>query len=292
VARALPCIVALACLALAPPALALELDIEPSGGDADSITIIITVRAPCEEVVRAAGADARMAVDLTVTTGHPEVQASGPSPVYLDAAPCPPGASAEANATWVVAWTDTAPALQEILVKVAATGERAVAGPLTEDSSGIVSLTIAPRVAIEMVAPEPDRSGGPQNPLAFEIHVRNLSNCDVQVVFTLAGDIPEEWSNVVVPPPLPLAGLGSGGPTEDVAVLTVNTPYENGPNSDDVELRVGATPYCTLDQRVSGPAVEVSLRASSSGWYIPGPGPLLAAAVLALAAVFARRRVR
>lgn len=132
-------------------------------------------------------------------------------------------------------------------------------------------------------APEP-RMGGPQRQVPFPIELSNGGNSRTRVSFELQEDLPGHW-NALVPEAVVLEP-GEGA----TAVLTVATPFDMGYNSHGASFLLRVLPAADADPGVKGPPQEVEVRASSKGWYVPGPSPLVALAALALGAALLRRQ--
>lgn len=140
------------------------------------------------------------------------------------------------------------------------------------------------RGEIVLTTPMP-RKAGPDKQVPFPIEVENRGNARTIVQFAVVSDPPGKRWDVLIPDELVL----EAGQTDQVFV-TVSTAYRTGYVKSDAGYVLQAIPTSARDPTLTGPAQEVTVQASTQGWYIPGPSPLLLAGVLGLAAAVVRRR--
>lgn len=141
----------------------------------------------------------------------------------------------------------------------------------------------APIVDVRLLTPS--ASGEPQQSLSFDVELVNRGAGSARVAF----EILEETGGfrAFAPQPVTLEAAGGEG-ARRVVPVSVLTPFENGNNQDSGVIRVGYV-ATDPDSGLAGTRGELTLRASSSGFYALSPAWLPAAA-LALAAIATRRR--
>lgn len=136
---------------------------------------------------------------------------------------------------------------------------------------------------IEAQATDDRKASGPQKQIPFEIEMANRGNARTQVLWELADAPRGKWNAL-----LPEVTLLDAGQTVS-AFFTVATPFQQGYNSDRGTFVIRLVPTAAEDPTQTAEPVELELRASAQGWYIPGPSPVLVFAVMALAAIGVRR---
>lgn len=156
--------------------------------------------------------------------------------------------------------------------------------PMAVDGSLDFTAFAAFRGEIRLSTPEASKESGPQKMIRYEVAVENLGNAPIKVVFEPVGDLPGKWQELM-PDPLLLDIEETG-----TVLLNVATPFHNGYVRDATNVVLRATPVSQTSSDLKGPAQEIEFRASSHGWYVPGPSPVVLCAVLALAAVLVRQR--
>lgn len=136
---------------------------------------------------------------------------------------------------------------------------------------------------IEVQVVDDRKESGPQKQIPYEIEVTNIGNARTQVTFELADEPSGKWQSI-----LPEVVVLEPGTTL-TAIFTVATPFGNGYNSDRGHYAIRLLPAAADDPTLTADPIEVELRASAQGWYVPGPSPLMLLAGLALAALAVRR---
>ncbi len=132
--------------------------------------------------------------------------------------------------------------------------------------------------------PFPVKQAGPQKQVPFEIEVRNDGNSQVSVAFEVVERPRGKWN--ALPPEVLF--LGPGG--TNTAIFTVATPFHQGFVNMAGNYTVRLTPSAGPGGEPAGEPVDVGVRVTAKGWYVPGPSPLLAVAVLAALALAVRAR--
>lgn len=184
-----------------------------------------------------------------------------------------PPSKVTGESTFTVTATRDAPGLQAL----ACTFKGKVLSPqasLFSDSNEAVQalhVTVEYLGSIHAKVAAPLGEAGPQKPIAFAIEVQNLGNAQTQVLSELVGEPGPGWQ-LLLPLPVVLNARTTGSSdTQDVMVLLVQTPYEEGMNNGEQALTLRLTPLSTADSARVGPSVEVTVLARVRGLYCSDP---------------------
>lgn len=251
-------------------------------GEPEPMTVRIDV--DCQTALTSLQAPMRFTLEAKVP---PEINATGPATLDVDPTECSNGnATVSGLATYQVTASRSATPEQLWTIQVTAIGQ----GPPTS-APPVLQLKSPPSrvqllIDIETATPVQEAEAGPQKQILFPIVVKNHGNGRVLVTFEVVSDDPE-W-RAIAPPPIVLDAVG--GMTEDTANFLVSTPYQNGPNDNEASFVVRVSTSSTMNYTFVGPSVDLTFHAQSSGLYVPAPGLMPVALVLAAAGLILRRR--
>lgn len=209
-----------------------------------------------------------------------------PSTVYV---PVRDGEGGQGTVTTnlVVQVNADAPAYQQGTIELTASARRnGNLGP----SQGTTTIPIQAGFysVLDAQTPRPLVVAGPQDVVEFPVTVSNFGNGDQTVTLSISQGA--EDLDIVLPGTFTTPSKVAGGETNTRTVtVTVQTAFRTGYINAPGTFSLDVSSAYALDQSEEGMSTRISALVTTKGFYVPGPAPGLAAAVLAGVALAGRR---
>lgn len=306
---ALAALVALAFLAtIAPPAAAqaptnaqstLALEITPFEAPIRPLSGLGQAQLKIKYGYVSAGATALTATKVTLSVAEAPswaVITISPSTVLVPIKQ-PQGAAATVDADpqtaiVYVATTADAPAFTPANIKIKASA--AANQPIAAADADVSSLVQADYFSvIDVQVQQPIRIVRPQTAVDFPVTITNFGNGNSKVAFELVNE-PSGGLQVPIPQPVTLEARQTGGKvTQQTVSFSISTPFKNGYMNQPGLVTVKLKAAYALNSQIKGEEIQFSVLATTKGFYVPGPSPMLAILAVGLvAAVLGARRNR
>lgn len=198
------------------------------------------------------------------------------------------------EANFDVATTRQAPGLQQIKCSMtssagAISAAETVANGPTDPQTQDYSVSAAYYGAMQVKVGTPLQKAGPQKEVNFELELTNFGNAKTSVLFSLGSEPSGKRWEQILPPPIIVDTLATGGQNKEIATFQVSTPYKTGWNNEIGTYQVVMSTAAFDDPNQVGNTMTADVLVRVRGVYVPGFEAVALVGALGAAGIVLRR---
>lgn len=199
---------------------------------------------------------------------------SGPTKklVTIEATGASAGGTFPGEVSWDIGVTRQAPGLQSINcdIRYSADEYNAVFAPAVAESKQGFIVSAGYYGAMQVKLAQPLQKAGPQKEVNFDLELTNFGNAKTTVLFGLGSEPSGKRWEQLLPPPLIIDTLTTGGNNKDVATFQVSTPYKTGWNNELGTYQIVMNTEAFDDPNQKGNTMTADVLVRVRGVYVPG----------------------